>query len=164
MTALDTDEYHMQKKSGVVKSHPESNYICFLTTAFCLPKFIQSVKPSSNGCSKHSGYKHRSLRNSQHNQYILHCNQNSLKKHTLTLKFLWIDWLFFFFPLGPTETSVECYKWIFYMCLEGRIFHYNSSLTCIAAFYSSLLPNIAHGEFFKSLGFSHILNSSYLAV
>lgn len=65
MTALDTDEYHMQKKSGVVKSHPESNYICFLTTAFCLPKFIQSVKPSSNGCSKHSGYKHRSLRNSQ---------------------------------------------------------------------------------------------------
>lgn len=122
----------------------------------------QPVKPSSNGCSKHSGYKHRSLRNPD--QYILHCNQNSLKKHTLTLKFLWIDWLYFFFPLGPTETSVECYKWIFYMCLEGRIFHYNSSLTCIAAFYSSLLPNIAHGEFFKSLGFSHILNSSYLAV
>lgn len=85
-----------------------------------------------------------------------------LKKHTHTLWSFYESTDCIFFSLGPTETSVECYKWIFYMCLEGRIFHYNSSLTCIAAFYSSLLPNIAHGEFFKSLGFSHILNSSYL--
>lgn len=80
-------------------------------------------------------------------QYILHCNQNSLKKNTHTLWSFYESTDCIFFSLGPTETSVECYKWIFYMCLEGRIFHYNSSLTCIAAFYSSLLPNIAHGEF-----------------